>query len=413
MAQLNLLAVNLKNIVADKAEDEKDNACQKVCDEFPYIVCPCSFNGILELLSGRIHVFVLSLFLILGVATLLYGLLLGWNSTVIDVMIGVAVAGPLWVSCTIATKTQLSGIRSGVIHEINSLEYTNAQLKKKLKEYGYNVLNLQTATSEFTKERKVQHEAVQKSTALRRSLQKEEGRIHSHIVKFEEDVDEIEQRGMISAINNFDKKVKQWLSNQPNLKVAHESFRQSQEDTGDVIEELSDLHQHLGDGVGSIEYLKTWYTDAGNVAKDVVPMLDQMEDEYERFAKLIRLQESSFMRKLAYDIKEECESKNFGIAEYNLFVERLPSYLAHVVHREHLKFKKYTTSRGRARSLGKNGLKRLVNDIVDGASMVDQTEDIQIHPFFNISHLSREFIEHIVPDTTRSNNLWRSFTKNN
>jgi len=107
---------------------------------------------------------------------------------------------------------------------------------------------------------------------------------------------------------------------------------------------------------------------------------------------LIRLQELSFMRKLVFDLREASDGNHFGKDEYNLFVDRLPTYLGDVVLRELLKFKQYTANRvGLARHMGRAGVKRFLNDIVDGVSKVDQTASIFLMPDNDaLADMSRE-----------------------
>lgn len=405
MAQLALIGGNLKSIVAGKVTTGKKNAFQKFCDYFPFLVCPCSFAGIAELLSGNFHLFVLSLFSLAGVAALAYSQFFGWNSTVMDAMIGMAFIGPLWVSCTIAPKVQLSGVKTGVMGEIHTLQITNAQLKKKLQKYRENIVTLQKATATMTKESKNQRLTVKKSMFISKKLKKEDEEIQNHIVKFQSNVENIEKRRktLPAMIQDFEHRVDKYLNTQPELENADERFQKSQEDTEGVIKELKGFPERLGTGVESIEYIQEWYMSAGNCAKMVEPLLEQMREEYNRFADLIRLQELSFMRKLAYDIRQTSDGNHFGRNEYDLFVERLPSYLADVVLRENLKFKQYTANRaGLARHMGRAGVKRLVDNIVEGVSKVDQTAEAFLMPDDDaLADMSREMMGVPPPPATK------------
>jgi len=384
MAQLKLLGGNLKSMVEGKVDKSgKKNALSKFCDYFPFLVCPCSFVGLAELLSGNFHIFVLSLFSLLGIAGLLYSQFFGWNSTVMDAMIGMAFIGPLWVSCTIAPKVQLSGVKTGVMGEIETLQHTNAQLKKKLQKYRDNIVTLQQATATMTKESKNQRLTVKKSMGISKRLQKEDEEIQNHVVNFQTNVETIENRRktLPAMINDFEVRVSSYLDTQPKLEVADERFLASQKDTEGVVKELKRIPRRLGNNVESIEYIQEWYMSAGNCAKEVVPLLEQMKEEYNRFSDLIRLQELSFMRKLAYDVREANDGHHFGRDEYNLFVERLPTYLADVVIREQLTFKHYAGNRvGLARHMGRAAVKRFVEDIADGVANVDQTAAFLLMP---------------------------------
>jgi len=383
MAQLALLGGNLKSIVAGKVNKGKKNACTKFCELVPFLVCPCSFVGLGELLSGNFHIFVLSLFSLLAVAALAYSQFFGWNSTVMDALIGMAFVGPLWVSCTIAPKVQLSGVKTGVMGEIHTLQRTNNQLKKKLEKYRANIVTLQKATATMTKESKNQRLTVKKSMGISKRLKKEDGEIMNHIVTFQKNVETIEKRRktLPVLIEDFEVRVNKYLDTQPELEVADKRFLESQEDTEGVVKQLKGIPDRLGNGVESIEYIQEWYMSAGNCAKEVVPLLEQMKEEYARFSDLIRLQELSFMRKLVFDLREACDGNHFGKDEFNLFVDRLPTYLSDVVLREQLKFKQYAANRvGLARHMGRAGVKRLLDDIVDGVSKVDQTAAIFLMP---------------------------------
>jgi len=383
MAQLALLAKNLKSLVSGKVGSGKKNACQKFCDYFPFLVCPCSFEALEKLLSGNFHTFVLSLFALVGIAALAYSQFFGWNSTIMDVLIGVAFVGPLWVSCTIAPKVQLAGVKTGVMGEIEILRHTNMELKKKITKYRENIVTLQKATETMRNESKTQRITVKKSTGISQKLKKEDDAILTHVRTFQNNVDEIENRGktLPVMINEFENRVRKYLDTQPVLEDADVRFRKNQMDTEEVVKELQQFPQRLGSGVKSIEYIQEWYLSAGTCAKEVSPLLDQMKEEYNRFADLIRLQELSFLRKLAYDIKKTSDGNSFTKDDYNLFVDRLPTYLEDVVLREQLKFKKYA-ARGvdLARTIGSAGIKKLVDDIVDGVSKVDQTAAVFLMP---------------------------------
>jgi len=384
MAQLAILGGNLKSLVAGKVKsNKKKNACQKFCDYFPFLVCPCSFEALEKLLSGNFHTFVLSLFACVGVGGLIYSRFFGWNSTLMDIMIAIAFVGPLWVACTIAPKVQLAGVKTGVMGEIDTLQHTNATLRKKLSKYRQNIVTLKKATDVMTTQSKVQRVNVKKSTGISNKLQKEDRAIHDHIYTFREKVGDIEDRRktLPIMINEFEERVSKYLDAQPDLEDADVRIMESQKDTEGVVTELKYFPERLGEGVKSIEYIQEWYLSAGTCAKEVSPLLEQMREEYNRFADLIRLQELSFMRKLAYDINKMNDDSGFTNEEYNLFVDRLPSYLADVVIRDRLKFKKYASRGvGLARHMGSSGVKKLVEDIVDGVSKVDQTSAIFLMP---------------------------------
>jgi len=412
MAQAALLLGNLRSVVEGKVEKGgKKNIFQKFCDFIPFLVCPCSFGGIGQLLQGNFHIFVLSLFCLLGIAGLVYSQFFGWNSTVMDAMIAMAFVGPLWVSCTIAPKVQLSGVKTRVMGEIENLQHSNRALKKKLERYRNNIAILQEATQRMTKESKQQRMTVKKSMGISKRLKKENEEIENHIVQFEENVKNIEKRRQTlpKMIKDFEKRVESYLDSQMKLANADEDFADEQKDTEGVAQELKYIPGRLGDGVESIEYIQEWYMSAGNCAKEVVPLLDQMKEEYARFADLIRLQELSFMRKIAYDIREGTDGNRFGKEEYNLFVDRLPTYLANVVIYDRLKFKKYAPNRaGLSRNMGRAGLKSLIEDIVDGVSKVDQTSNVHMMPEEDgLGDISREVMAHTVPQPRRSRWLGR------
>jgi len=386
MAQLALLAKQIRSLVSGKVGSGEKGACQKFCDYFPFLVCPCSFEALEKLLSGKFHTFVLSLFSLVGVAALAYSQLFGWNSTIMDVLIGVAFVGPLWVSCTIAPKVQLAGVKTGVMGEIEILRHTNMELKKKITKYRENIVTLQKATDTMRNESKTQRITVKKSTGISQKLKKEDEAILTHVRTFQHNVDEIENRGktLPVMISEFEERVRKYLDTQPVLEDADVRFRQNQMDTEEVVKELQQFPQRLGSGVKSIEYIQEWYLSAGTCAKEVSPLLDQMKEEYNRFADLIRLQELSFLRKLAYDIKKTSDGNSFTKDDYVLFVDRLPTYLEDVVVREQLKFGKYAARgvglAGLARTMGSAAIKKLIDNIVDGVSKVDQTAAIFLMP---------------------------------
>eukprot|EP00495_Collosphaeridae_sp_1-RS-2012_P005612 TRINITY_DN5028_c0_g1_i1.p1 TRINITY_DN5028_c0_g1~~TRINITY_DN5028_c0_g1_i1.p1 ORF type:complete len:171 (+),score=18.27 TRINITY_DN5028_c0_g1_i1:121-633(+) len=157
---------------------------------------------------------------------------------------------------------------------------------------------------------------------ISKMLQKEDEEIQNHIVNFQTNVQTIENRRktLPAMIHDFEVRVSSYLDTQPKLEVADERFLESQKDTEGVVKELKHIPQRLGNNVESIEYIQEWYMSAGNCAREVVPLLGQMREEYNRFSDLIRLQELSFMRKLAYDVREANDGHHFGRDEYNLFV---------------------------------------------------------------------------------------------
>lgn len=374
MAQVTLL--NVREKINAKAAKATKNPCTRLCDLIPFLVCPCSLHGIVELLSGNVHIWVLSLFSITGLWGLFYAHYFGWNSTTMDAMIALAFIGPLWVTCTIAPKVQLSGVKGEVMTDIDHLQRTNRKIGKKLKNYRKNIAILQKATKEMTKERRLQRTTVKKAEGISKRLKKERKIIGDNVVKFSKNVKNLENWGksLPIMIQDFESRVDMWLIDQDQLQNADEDIVDSQQVTENLTKKLKHIPERLVViGVKPMEYIEEWYSSAANISKEVGFLVLQMQEEYNRFADLVSSQELSFCRNLVYEITENSVDNRFGNEQYNLFLDRLPTYLADVVLADHLRFRKYTTSLvGFNKVIGQAGLRRLIEDIVDGVQKRDQ-----------------------------------------
>merc|ERR1711920_850422 len=112
------------------------------------------------------------------------------------------------------------------------------------------------------------------------------------------------------------------------LDYTHKRFAGEQKDTEAFMKELKHIPRSLEASVGEIKDFEDSYSKAGDYAKEVAPVVDQLQEQYNRFAALVREHELSFCRKLAYNIKERSDFSRFGNEEYQIFVDRLPTYLA-------------------------------------------------------------------------------------
>jgi len=387
MAHATVVVGNLASTLRHKVERRERNACERCCDQIPFLVCPCSHVGLLDLLSGNIHTYVLSTFTILGVCGLFYSSIFGWSLPMMYCMLVIAFVGPLWVTCTIAPKAQLSWLKSGVIGEIEALQHTNRALRKKLQKYRKNLHTLRRATSTVAKESKLRRWTAKKSSGISKRLKEEDEKIADHVVKFQKSVKNIQRKvkSLPKTITDFEKRVEVYLTTQMTLDFTDEGMADDQKDIEEFIKELKNIPRSLEASVGEIKYFKEYWENAGDYAKEIFPVIDKIQVEKKRIAGLVRQQELSFCRMLAYNIRERSDFHRFGIQEYIIFVERLPTYLADVLLANNLKFKKYTrrrmtlkrsrTSHNGGRTLGQAGLRRLIEDIVDGVEMIDQLPD--------------------------------------
>jgi len=376
MAQVRLIVGNLRDTVSAKASKGRKNPCTQLCEYIPFLVCPCSLYGLAELLSGNIIMYVLSLFSIMGVCGYLYSRFFGWNSTVMDIMIGIAFIGPLWVTCTIAPKIQFSGVKGELMTDVDNLHRTNRKIGKKIEKHRKNLIILKTATKKMTKGRRLQRTTVKKSDGISKRLKIEDEIIKSHAVTFHENVKNLETWGrtLPKRIDDFEKRVDIWLTDHMMLEFANEDFKDNQKVTKRLAKKLTNFPRHLE--TNCVQPMRKFQNDQSFVArcsKDLPNLALQMQEAWNQFADLVKSQEKWFCQNLVYTIRTNGKLTNFGQQEYNLFFDRLPSYLAAVVVSDELTFKKYASHRvGFYRFISTGGMRRLIKDIVDGVSKIDQ-----------------------------------------
>jgi len=422
MAQVRLIVGNLRDTVSAKASKGRKNPCTRLCEQVPFLVCPCSLYGIAELLSGNILIYMLSLFSMMGVCGLLYAQFFSWNSTIMDGMIGIAFVGPLWVTCSIAPKVQFSGVKGVLMTDIDYLQRTNRKIGKKIENYRKNIAILKTATKKMTKGRRKQRTTVKKSDGISKRLKKENKIIRHQTVKLHENVKSLENWGksLPDTITDFERRVDLWLTDQMILEYADEDIRDSHKVAKKLTKNLKQFPRRLeAYCVEPMQEIQSKWEFVGRCSKDLPFLGVQMQEAYNQFADLVKLQEMSFCQSIAYDIRTHGNVTNFGQQEYNLFFDRLPTYLADVVIADDLTFRKYTTNRvgfarrGRTRYasswarggrfISQAGMKRLIEDIVDGVSKIDQCRGDNMMPDQGGMHDISRYLQNWTSNSRRSN----------
>jgi len=406
MAQARLIVGNLRDTVSAKASKGRKNPCTRLCDQVPFLVCPCSLHGIAELLSGNVLIWTLSLFSLLGICGLLYAHFFSWNSTIMDGMIGIAFIGPLWVSCTIAPKVQFSGVKGVLMTDIDHLQRTNRKIGKKIENYRKNIAILKTATKKVTKGRRLQRTTVKKSDGISKRLKNEDKILRDHIVKYHENVKNLQNWGqsLPDTITDFERRVDIWLTDQMIVEYADEDIRDSQKVTKKLTKNLKQFPRRLeAYCVEPMQEIQTKWKFVGRCSKDLPVLGAQMQEAYNQFADLVKSQEMSFCQQLAYDIRTNGNVNHFGQQEYNLLFDRLPTYLADVVIADDLTFRKYTTNRvGFARFISQTGMRRLIEDIVDGVSKMDLCRSDSVMPDEAGIHDISRYIQKYVSNQSNS-----------
>merc|ERR550534_97896 len=269
--------------------------------------------------------------------------------------------------------------------EIEHLQHTNCALTKKLEKYRKNLATLRRATRKVAKKSKVRHWTVKKSSLIRKRLRKEDEKIAEHVVKFQKSMKNIQSKvkSLPKMITDFERRVEDWLTTQMRLEFTNEDFAYSTQHTERFIQELKCIPRSVEASVGEMQLMQACYVEAGSFAKEeVAPVVDKIQEEFTRLADLVRQQELSFCRMLAWNISERSNHNRFGKKEYILFIDRLPTYMADVLIFDDLKFKKYTTRnrKGVGRHIAPAGLKRLIEDIIDGVEKIDQTSRVYTIP---------------------------------